>query len=455
MRGFSRKILLAFALISLGCRAERPREIVYQKPYLSRQETVCVLGGTSNENGFSVLATSDGGSIVTGYTASFGYGAKDILIARLDSLNNPVWVKVIGGPEDDVAHSLARADGNGFMVVGWTYSTPDKDADILLVNIDQSGKVIWMKTLGAEGSEVARCVVPFGDGFLLVGMSTPPGSSALSESEGLLVRIGPSGEPLWAKKVSGGFAYEMKSVAQIPGNRFAVVGIAGNYASADIDLFVGVYDSLGNSIWSKVLGDVGAKQWDQGLSVIGTESGGLISAGFTKGFSADTQDVFLCGFDSSGNLLWARIYGGDDADYCFSITPTNYGFALAGYTFSFGLRRCNMLLSGFDSLGNHLWTRTIGWAGGDWCYGMTRTSEGEFVLVGRTWSFGSGGYDLAVYRVNPDDTLNLMIRCRNPLIREVSPELLAEKPEAVPIVLNPRKASLKTADLTPVIRKTE
>ena len=75
-------------------------------------------GGPNNEEGFDVIATSDGGYAMIGSTGSYGAGDLDVLLVKLDSVAEIQWSHVYGGAGSDQALSLVQTIDGGFAICG-------------------------------------------------------------------------------------------------------------------------------------------------------------------------------------------------------------------------------------------------------------------------------------------------------------------------------------------------
>ena len=72
-----------------------------------------------------------------------------------------------------------------------------------------------------------------------------------------------------------------------------------------------------------------------------TSDGGYVAAGFTASFDFDVSgnhggyDYWIVKFDSTGDTLWTKTYGGTNDDIALSIKQTcDQGFIIAGYSYS-------------------------------------------------------------------------------------------------------------------------
>lgn len=148
-------------------------------------------------------------------------------------------------------------------------------------------------------------------------------------------------------------------------------------------VFVGT--AFSQLIWQRTYGGAGG-EW--GYSVQQTTDEGYIVAGWTNSFGNGWQ-AYLIKTDSFGDTLWTRTYGGTGDDYAYSVQQTtDEGYIIAGYTNSFGNDEQVYLIK-IDSLGDTLWTKNYGGASGDYGYSVQQTTDGGYIIAGRTYSFGN------------------------------------------------------------------
>ena len=58
-------------------------------------------GGSSNDHGYSVQQTTDGGYTIAGRTDSYGNGGRDLWLIKTDSLGQDVWNQTFWGAWGD------------------------------------------------------------------------------------------------------------------------------------------------------------------------------------------------------------------------------------------------------------------------------------------------------------------------------------------------------------------
>ena len=107
-------------------------------------------------------------------------------------------------------------------------------------------------------------------------------------------------------------------------------------------------------------------------------------------------------FAQSPQLQWSKNYGGAEDDYAFEIEVCADGYLIAGHTKSFGHANDNydFYLIRIDEQGEVLWTRTYGGSQDELLFSCKQTHDGDYILSGVTQSWGLGGSDGYVLKVD-------------------------------------------------------
>ncbi|MFN3874122.1 MAG: T9SS type A sorting domain-containing protein, partial [Ignavibacterium sp.] len=127
-------------------------------------------GGTDVDRGLSVQQTNDGGYIITGYTASSGAGLDDMLLIKTDVSGNVQWQKTFGGSGRDYGNSVIQSTDGGYVITGYTLSYGAGGDDLWIVKTDEQGNMLWSKTIGGAQSDVGNFIIEFSDGsFVITG----------------------------------------------------------------------------------------------------------------------------------------------------------------------------------------------------------------------------------------------------------------------------------------------
>ena len=170
-----------------------------------------------------------------------------------------------------------------------------------------------------------------------------------------------------------------------------------SFGSGGTDVYLIRTDASGDALWTRTYGGPGD---DEGWSARQT-SDGFIVFGSTASFGSGGSDVYLIKTDAAGDTLWTRTCGGtgDDKGYSGELTFDG-GVRRRRRDHIFRRRRQRRYLIRTDASGETLWTRTYGGANSDWGYSVEQTSDSGYIVVGQTYSLGSGNSD--VYLVKTD-----------------------------------------------------
>jgi hypothetical protein len=359
-----------------------------------------IYGGTSDDYCRSVVRTVDGGYALAGTTNSYGAGNGDAWLVKTNSAGNALWNKTYGTAYQDYARSVVQTSDDGYALAGYTHSYGASGYDAWLVKTNSAGNALWNKTYGGIGSDYAYSVVQTGDGgYALTGYK----SYGAGSYDFWLVKTDASGNALWNKTYGGADSDIAYAVLLTGDGGYALAGFARSFGAGGDDFWLVKTDSAGTMMWNKTYGGINS---DYAYSVVQTDDGGYALAGTTNSFGAGSGDSWLVKTDASGTLQWNRTYGGTGYDYGLSLVQTvDGGYALAGYTDSYGAGGYDAWLVKTNSAGNALWNGTYGGTVHDVAFSLVQTGDGGYALAGYTDSYGAAGYDAWLVRVKPEMNL--------------------------------------------------
>lgn len=295
-------------------------KITWQKAY----------GGPGNEVGTWVAASGDG-YIVSGATASFGAVVRDLWALRLDSSGNILWQKTYGGPGDEsFPHIIPTQDG-GYAFLGQTNSFGAGAADFWLLKLDSSGNVTWQKTYGGPADDVPQGIIQTADGGYLLAGSTK--SFGAGNADGWVLKLDGSGKVTW-QKTYGGPAFDEfgRGVLQIAGG-YIVSGDTSSFGAGGGDAWVLRLDNAGAIIWQNTYGGPSPDYADL-IQPIAAD-GGYVFTADTNSFGVGGQ-AMVFKLDSTGSVTWQKAYGGAGLDSPNPVLPVGTGYIAGGFTESFG-----------------------------------------------------------------------------------------------------------------------
>jgi len=268
--------------------------------------------------------------------------------------------------------------------------------------IADPGDTLWTRTYGGSGIDWGYSVQQTTDGgYILTGRTKSFGAGSY---DFYLVKTDANGDSLWSRTYGGIEGDYGRSVEQTTDGGYIITGYTNSFGAGSYDFYLVKTDVNGDTLWSRTYGGIGS---DQGESVQQTSDEGYIITGYTVSFGAGGRDFYLVKTDVNGDTLWSRTYGGIGDDQGESVQQTSDGgYVIAGEIFSFGAGGVDFYLIKMDGLGDSLWTRTYGGTGMDYGESVQQTTDGGYVIAGYTYSFGAGATD--VYLVKTDangDTL--------------------------------------------------
>ncbi len=300
-------------------------------------------------------------------------GSQDMLLATYDLNGNLQWAHGFGMEDDERGQSV-KFDHQGNLVItgylrdtfdidpgpGTTILTPVSTYDIFLAKFSPTGNLLWAHAFGGFISDLGyEVAIDLQDNIHLTGrikntfdIDPGPGVTTLTSngnSDHLLAKFSPTGNLLWAfntgspdddvascvgvDKNGGVFmgGYFRGSVDFDPGPGTHIVT-----ATDSIEGFLAKYDASGNLLFAFALG---GPKIDASLSVTSDNYNNILVAGYFMDsmdcdpsagthmlYANGMQDMYMIKYSPSGDLIWARNFGGTLSDISGSIYVGPTGF---------------------------------------------------------------------------------------------------------------------------------
>ncbi|MFC1546932.1 T9SS type A sorting domain-containing protein [Candidatus Neomarinimicrobiota bacterium] len=348
-------------------------------------------GGSDMDDAEDVLQTNDGGYLVAGYTNSFPLGSKYAWVIKLDANGDTLWTRIYRDFNTPSAKAACETDDGAYAIVGSSSYT-----DLAWIfKIDANGDTLWTRNYrGKIASHFADIQQTEDGGYILAGVAGDYGPHHDLRSASL-IKTDVNGDTLWTRRYgedTWSFAW---SVSQTNDGGYVLAG-AQVYTDPIVRALLVRTDSIGTLLWQHIYGgDL------QGylLDVWQIPDGGFIAAGVSSG--AGGVDGLLIRTDANGDTLWTKTYGGSDWDELRAILRvSDTGYVLLGSTLSYGHRDGDAWILAVDAAGDTIWTQTVGGVGYDRSDSGMQTTDGGFIVCGKTRSYGGGSDDLWVFKTD-------------------------------------------------------
>lgn len=372
-------------------------------------------------------------------------GMQDIFVTKLDVNGNFVWGKSFGGNGNDMVYSIAIDKYNNVYTTGFFHNNVDFDPsptsvnlstyeinsqDIFISKLDSNGNFKWAKSVGGSGfydsinNYYPAICTGYSIGVDTSGNIYTTGSfmgsidfdpnntveikSSLSVSNIFVQKWDSNANLIWVNQIGenkkGDEAYALcldASANCIITGVFADTmdtdpgsGVCQLISSSYTNVFVLKVNTNGDFMWGVSVGGNQPNEQASGYSLTSDSIGQLYISGIFKGqlnlnlstgnyplFSSGNYDVFVFKLNQNGETIWGKSFGGNFADYCYSIKldelsniyltgafkgdadfdPGTNQFILSSITSNAN----DIFIVRLNSLGNFQWAERIGGNGND------------------------------------------------------------------------------------------
>jgi len=153
-----------------------------------------------------------------------------------------------------------------------------------------------------------------------------------------------------------------------------------------------------NLLWSR---NYGGQYHEFGHACVQSSDGDIYILGSTYSYGSGDFDIYLVQTDSAGNSLGSSTFGGPRTDYGYDIDATSDGgFIIVGSTKSFGVGERDVYLVKLNADGAEQWSKTYGGVLDDEGRSVRQTTDNGFIICGGTYSSGAGYQDVFLIKTD-------------------------------------------------------
>lgn len=313
------------------------------------------------------------------------------------------WAVTYGDTGVDVITDILQTSDGGYILAGYTTSSGAGGFDFWVIKITSDFQLDWARTYGGVGDDRPHSIQETSDGGYLVAGQAGPGSFGAGLDDAWLVKLDSTGGWDW-QRYFGGTNYDYaNSALEASDGSFFVAGHSTSFnVGPDYDIWVLKLNSDRSVNWQHTSGGT-SDEYIRAMTL--TSDGGCIVVGYTGSFGAGGYDIWVLKISSTGVIQWQYTYGGTGTEEGWAVQETSDGgYIVVGDTNSYGAGGFDVWVLKLDGLGTPIWQHTYGGTGLDKARSVQETSDGGYIVSGYTDSYGAGNTDAWVLKLNSSGT---------------------------------------------------
>ncbi len=312
-------------------------------------------GYSTMDIAYSITIDASGNYYFTGFfDGKIGFGndtlesagSRDVFIVKMHSSGTYLWARRAGGLGSDLARDIAVDNSGNVYIIGYYYGTAkfgsttltaNRNSDIFVAKLNNSGTFQWAKSAGGIGFDKGNAICVESNGTVYIAGSyentSTFGTVSLNSSGSkdiFISKLSSAGNWIWSVKAGGSSSEEPNSIKYHSTSNKLIVG--GFFASSctfgatvltsagQRDGFLTKLDSNGTFNNSLKIGSTG---FDEIKNLVVNSDGKVFVTGYFENqvsfgestiTSSGSRDLFVSGLNSDLNWEFAIGAGGTSED---------------------------------------------------------------------------------------------------------------------------------------------
>ncbi len=342
------------------------------------------VGGGDYDSARAVVLAGKNRYMLAGMTTSYGAGHVDVFALVVNKSGRVIRQNTYGGTGDDRGLCAVPSAG-GYVIGGYTTSFGAGASDFYVLKVNEKLEPVWSKTFGYEGADECRAAATDLVNTALAGFMTMSGVQ-----RPVIILVSPSGRLLWEREAPFLGTGIFHSAAFSPdGKKIAAAGVVKGPQAKANEAFAAVFDTATGEVLQKVLFE--SEGPAEAKAIEFTETGFVIAG--EEGNKNEDADIVLFAADKLFAPQWKSFFGGKGTEFVSSLAKApGGGWLITGTTESKGRGSTDAYLIRTDAAGSLIWEKTYGTKRDD--YGGGSVFDGSLVITAGWSLLEDKGYEI-------------------------------------------------------------
>ena len=263
-------------------------------------------------------------------------------------------------------------------------------------------QAVWEKTYGGDDGDIAQGITALENGESALVATCK--SFGAKRTDICVLRMNTKGEMVWRILLGGDKKDDAKAIIRTEDGNLMVLGTTKSFAkNYDRDLYVAKISLEGKVLWEE---SFGGKRDEFAGGIAATDDGGVLVVGDSNSYGNGYKDVYIAKLDKNGKMLSSYIMGGEKEDSAQALTRTKDGnMVLVGYRETERSGDTDFFVLKLDQNGKKIWAKTYGEDQSDRLNSVVATEDGGIVATGATRSYRSDQTDMSVMKLDTEGNI--------------------------------------------------
>lgn len=342
-----------------------------------------------------------------------------LLLFAVTSLTqtNINWNKSFIADQSEESYAIAALITGDLILAGSVKFSDKRGKDILLRKCNQSGDIIWEKSISRDGDQEAISVLELPNQNLVIGCS----SLENGKQQVLLTETDKSGTRVGEKLFTSIKSDILSKMILSYDTSLVLCGYTNSRGKGSFDFFLTKLKTDFTLIWDKTYG-TGADEL--AFDLIESSEGEFVMAGITKTRTAGSEDAWIVSVDQQGELTWETSVGSSGTDIAGCLIETHrYQFVVAGFSNSNEKKNNDFWFFKLNKGGVKVWDRLIARPTNDKIYAIANLSDISFIVGGMAQEIDNQSSTGLIYEIDQDgqliDQKTLDLEKQNEVVRSI------------------------------------